>query len=141
MRAARGGPKLPVIRMWNTDMPAIVQISFRNMAPSPAAEERVRDRVAALEKFYDRIISCHVVLEEPHRHHHQGKIFHVRVELIVPGREIVVRRDPGEHHAHEDMHVAIRDAFDAVRRQLEDYVRRIDDRTKTHEEAPPPAND
>jgi ribosomal subunit interface protein len=117
-------------------MPAIVQISFRNMAPSPAAEDRVRDRVAALEKFYDRIISCHVVLEEQHRHHHQGKIFHVRVELIVPGREIVVRRDPGEHHAHEDMHVAIRDAFDATRRQLEDHVRRMDNRIKTHDEAP-----
>jgi ribosomal subunit interface protein len=115
-------------------MPATLQISFRNMDPSSACEDQVRGRVAELDKFYDRIIACHVVLEEQHRHHQQGRIFHVRVDLVVPGREIVVRRDPGEHHAHEDMHVAIRDAFDAVRRQLEDHVRRMDNQTKTHEE-------
>ena len=70
-------------------MPATLQISFRNMDPSSACEDQVRGRVAELDKFYDRIIACHVVLEEQHRHHQQGRIFHVRVDLVVPGREIV----------------------------------------------------
>ena len=115
-------------------MPATLQISYRNMESSDSIERQVRDRFAQLEKFYDRLIACHVVLEESGRHHRQGRLFHVRLELIAPGREIVVRRDPPEHHAHEDAHVAIRDAFDAARRQLEDHVRRMDNRVKAHEE-------
>lgn len=56
----------------------------------------------------------------------------MRVELIVPEREIVVRREPGEHHAHEDLHVAIRDAFDAAQRQLQDYAREMRGEVKAH---------
>jgi cold shock CspA family protein len=104
------------------------------MQSSDSVERQVRERFAQLETFYDRLIACHVVVEEGGRHRRQGRLFHIRLELIAPGREIVVRRDPPEHHAHEDAHVAIRDAFDAARRQLEDYVRRMDNRVKAHEE-------
>lgn len=114
-------------------MPATLQISYRNMEASDSVERQVRERVAQLEKFYDRLIACRVVLEQIGRHHRKGRLFDVRVELAVPGREIVATRDPSEDHAHEDAHVAIRDAFDAARRQLEDYVRRIDNRVKAHE--------
>ena len=81
-------------------------------------------------------MSCRVAVELHHRHHHQGNLFHVRVDLKVPDSEIVANREPSEHHAHEDVYVAIRDAFDAVRRQLEDYVRRRRGVVKEHE-APP----
>lgn len=108
-----------------------IQITFRGMGPSEAIEARIRERAEELERFYDRITSCRVV-ESGHRHHHKGRIYHVRIDLSVPGAEIVVDRDPAEHHAHEDCHVAIRDAFDAVRRQLEDNVRRARGQTKAH---------
>ena len=98
-----------------------VQISFRGMEPSNAVEAKIRERAAKLDRFYDRITGCRVVVESPHRHHHQGKLFHVRVDLTVPGGELAVSREPAEHHAHEDVFVAIRDAFDAVQRQLEGY--------------------
>ena len=101
-----------------------VQISFRDMEPSGAVEAKIRERVAKLERFYDRIMGCRVVVESPHRHHHQGKLFHVRVDLTVPGGEFAVTREPAERHSHEDVFVAIRDTFDAVQRQLEDYARR-----------------
>ena len=65
----------------------------------------------------------------------EGGVYHVRVDLTVPGREIVVSRDPAENHAHEDVYVAIRDAFDATRRQLEDHVREIRADVKHHEPA------
>ena len=61
-----------------------LQLSFRGMEPSAAVELKVRERVAKLERFSDRITSCRVVVESPHRRHHQGKLFHVRVDLTVP---------------------------------------------------------
>ncbi len=109
-----------------------LRIAFRNMEPPIGAEDQIRDRAAELERFFDRIIACSVVVEARHRRHHQGNLYHVRVELIVPEREIVVRRDPPEDHAHEDLHVAIRDAFDASQRQLQDHAREMRGDIKTH---------
>lgn len=110
-----------------------LKITFRNAEPSEAAEQQIHRRVAELEEFYAHIIACHVIVEAEHRHHHQGRLFHIRVDLTVPGEVVAVGRDPAAHHAHEDCHVAIRDAFDAVRRQLEDHVRRARGDVKTHE--------
>lgn len=104
-----------------------LQITIRDMPVSEALEAHIRDKVAKLSNFYDRIISCHVVVEIPHKHHHQGKHFNVRVDLSIPGHEIVVNRDH-----HEDAYVALRDAFDAARRQLEDSWRRLRRETKNH---------
>ncbi len=105
-----------------------VQISFRGMGPSPSVETQVQHRAADLLRLSDRVTACRVTLEAAHRRHHQGTIYHVRVDLAVPGGKIVVNREPCEDHAHEDMHVAVRDAFDAARRQLRDHIRRHDGR-------------
>ena len=113
-----------------------IQVVFRNMEPSAAIELAVRDRADKLEQFYEHIMSCRVVIELHHRHHHQGNLYHVRVDVKVPEAEIVASREPAEHHAHEDVYVAIRDAFNAVRRQLEDYIRRRRGVVKTHETPP-----
>jgi cold shock CspA family protein/ribosome-associated translation inhibitor RaiA len=110
-----------------------LRISFRNMDRTPEVEEAVREKVDKLEEFFDRIVGCHVVVEAPHRHHHKGNIYEVRVFITVPRRELVVNREPGFDHAHEDVRVAIRDAFDKGRRQLEDYVREMRGATKHHE--------
>ena len=110
-----------------------LELSFRNMDPSDAVEARVRERVDKLETFFGRINACRVVVEAPHRQHRKGKIYHVRIEIGVPGRTLIVDRDPGQHHAHEDVYVAIRDAFDAARRQLEDHSRKSAGKIKTHE--------
>jgi len=113
-------------------MEAPLQITFRDVASSAAVEERIRAEAAALDQCYGRIIRCRVVVEMPHRHHHQGKLFAVCVDLTVPGRELVVGREPADQHAHEDVYVAIRDAFEAARRQLENYARRERADTKHH---------
>ena len=109
-----------------------LQITFRHMDSSEAVAARIRGRVEELERFFDRIIYCRAVVDCRHPRHQQGNLFHVRVDLGVPGREIVVNRDPAAHHAHEDAHVAGRDAFDAVRRLLEDYVREERGEVKLH---------
>jgi len=110
-----------------------MQISFRGMEPSAAVEARVRERAARLERFFERIQSCRVVVEVPHRHHHQGKRYRVRIDLKVPGGELAASREPAERQAHEDVYVAMRDAFDAVQRQLANYVRRQRSVLKTPE--------
>ena len=105
-----------------------LQITLRDIKHSDALEAHIREKVDNLEEFFDRIVACRVVVELPHKHHHQGKQFNVRIDIGVPGSEIVVNRD----HA-EDVYVALRDAFDAAKRQLEDYARKIRGDAKTHE--------
>jgi len=97
---------------------------------STAIEDAVRAKAAKLDEFAGQIMGCRVVVETPHRHHEHGNQFQVRVDITVPGEEIVVNQEPPEHTAYRDtayrdIHVALRDAFDSARRQLEDYVRRV----------------
>lgn len=111
------------------------KIRFRGMEPSTSAEAAVRERLARLERFHKRITACNVVIEAPHRRGRKGSVYHVRVNIAVPGREIVVGREREENHAHEDVLVAIRDSFDAAQRQLEDVVREMSGyRVKPHPE-------
>ncbi len=113
-----------------------VQITFRGMESSAAVEESIREHVAKLDRYYDGIISCRVVLEAPHQKHHQGNLFHVSIDIKVPGSEILISRDKGDKHSHEDAHVAIRDAFLSARRRLEEYGRRQRGDVKVHPEQP-----
>ena len=103
-----------------------VQISFHGLDHSDAVEQRVREKVEKLEQFCKDIVSCRVVVEQHHKNtsnqHHKGEPFHITIKLSVPGDELVVGRDPKEVHAHEDIGVAIRDAFDSMERQLKSWV-------------------
>ena len=110
-----------------------LQISFKNLDRSPAVEAKVRDRVEELERFFGRITSCRVVVEAASRRPRQGRLYHVRADLRVPGKSIVVSQGPSQHQAHEDVYVAVRDCFDAVRRLLEDHARRRRGDVKQHE--------
>lgn len=136
-----------------------LKITFRNMPPSKAVEANIREKAAKLESFCDRIMSCRVTVEAPHRHHHKGKAYQMRIDISVPGGELVInhapkrlgaakrrtaqraekesaeRHEPGKHAAHEDIYVAIRDAFNAAGRRLQDYARRQSGSIKVHEPA------
>ncbi len=96
-----------------------VQITSRAVSLSENALACLRKRAAKLERYCDHIMGCRIMVEAPHRHKHQGILYHVRIELTVPGAHLVVRRAP-----HEDLYVAIREAFDAARRQLISFRRR-----------------
>jgi ribosome-associated translation inhibitor RaiA len=110
------------------------------MAPSPAVEAKIREEAAKLEEFYDRIMSCRVTVEIPHRYRNGAYLFHVRIDLTAPGAEIVVNHEPTLHGSiqrmgaeerskehelsapHKDVYVAIRDAFKTARRWLQEYA-------------------
>jgi cold shock CspA family protein len=113
-----------------------LQIAFRNLEHSEAIEQMVREKAAKLDEFASRIMGCRVVVEVPHRHHARGNLYQVRIDLTVPGGEIVVNREPPLHAEYRDIDVAVRDAFDAAKRQLEDYVRRQRGAVKAHDVPP-----
>ncbi len=105
-----------------------LQITLREMAHSDALEAKIRERAAKLEEFHPRIMSCRVTVEELRKHHQQGRHFQVKVDVHVPGREVVANLTH-----HEDVYVALRDAFDAAKRQLEEIVRLKRGDVKVHE--------
>lgn len=104
-----------------------LQISFHGMDRSDAMEVALRKNVQHLERFASDIMSCRVAVDVLQKHRHQGRPFGVRIDLTVPGRELVVNRVE-----HEDVYVAMRDAFDDMKRQLEDVVRQRRGQEKVH---------
>jgi len=113
-----------------------LEIAFRNMDPSDAVETRARELAEKLNRYHDRIMACRVVIEASHKHKHKGGVYHVRIDLTVPGNEIVINRESHQNKSHEDVYVAMRDAFNAAYRKLESHGERIRGKVKTHEEAP-----
>lgn len=109
-----------------------VQIVFHEVAHSPALESLIREKAGKLEVIFPQLMRCHVSIEQPHRHKQQGKAFNVRIAMHVPGGELVVNRDH-----HEDVYVALRDAFDAGRRQLEEHAQKMRGEVKHHANGQP----
>src|SRR5512138_948966 len=108
-------------------MQTALQLRWHHVDPSEALAARVREEVERLERFSDRITGCAVTLEAPSHHHRQsGAQYRVRVELSVPRGKLVVGRDPPRSKAHADLYVAIKAAFRAAQRQVEDHARRLD---------------
>ena len=100
-------------------MPTNVQITLRDLPSSEALETHIRDKFDKLFSMYPQVISTHIVIELPHRHHQQGKDFNVRVDLDVPGGEIIVNQSH-----YQDPYVAFHHAFDSMRYKLEDFFSR-----------------
>ncbi len=118
------------------------RVTFRNVPNPEALEVDIRERAAKLDTYYARIVGCRVVVEVPHRHHRGGNHYHVRIEISVPGGEVVVNHEPSLHASqqalghekltkdtepngvHRDLPTAIHEAFDVARRRLQNYARR-----------------
>ncbi len=111
-----------------------LQITFRDMKQSDAIEKAVREKAEKLNQFA-QIMSCRVVIEMINKHH-KNTLYQISIDMTVPGKEIVVSRDHGIDHSHEDVYVAIRDAFDAARRQLQDFHRISHQKVKAHDVPP-----
>jgi cold shock CspA family protein len=113
-----------------------LQIAFHNMPNDAEVESAIRVNAEWLDNYHDRIMSCRVVVDRPHLHHKEGNFYQIRIDLKVPGEELVVKREPGEHADYKKFDIMLRDAFDEMRRQLEDHVRRRRGEVKAHESQP-----
>ena len=108
-------------------------ITFRHMGHSDAVAERISERMQRLDRFPGKVTSCRVVVESPHQHKRQGQLFAIRIQAHYPGGELEVTSEGPNNHAHEDVYVAIRDAFNALERRLERVLRRQDHGAHAHE--------
>ncbi|MDG6774001.1 HPF/RaiA family ribosome-associated protein [Thiomicrorhabdus sp. ZW0627] len=113
-----------------------LQITFKDIKHSDAVEDRIKEKVKKLEQFAREIISCSVVIEAPHRKHQQGNLFSIKINLSVPGHDLVATKNSDNDHTHENMYIALRDAFGAIQRQLQDLTRKQRGKVKLHETAP-----
>jgi cold shock CspA family protein len=114
-----------------------LEITFEHIGHSEPIEARIRDEAKKLEEFYGRITSARVVVGRPQRRHVKGDTYQVRIHLTIPGAaNIVIDRDPAATGAHEDVYVAIRDAFKAARRVLQDVARERQGHVKVHQDQP-----
>jgi hypothetical protein len=127
-----------------------LQVTFRNMKHSTEIEDWIRAEAEKLETFYHRIIGCRVAVEVPHRHHKKGKPLHIRIDLTLPGKEIVIKREPvairrpllkreeaaasrpQSKSPHSDMELVIHEAFKSAARRVQDFARRQRGEVKTH---------
>lgn len=104
-----------------------VHIQFQGTASSEALRAVARGHAHKLESFAPDIMACRVTIDLEQKHKHQGRPFGVHIDLTLPGHELVVNRVQ-----HEDVYVALRDAFDNMKRQLEDVVRKRRGQEKQH---------
>jgi len=117
-----------------------LELSFNNFTPSDAVEARIRKRVQKLERYFERITSCHVWVDAIHASQAPGRSrgrlvsYAVRIELRVPGSDLAISRKPGDINAHKNIMVAIRDSFDAMERRLKEYVSKLRGVVKSHPE-------
>ena len=113
-----------------------IQITFRHMDKSEWIEQLILEKVNKLEQFADRITSCRIVVQPAGKHHRHGNLYEIHIDITLPGKEIVVTREPSQHNQDKVLSVAIGEAFDTARRQLEDHVRKIRHNVKVHESLP-----
>lgn len=104
-----------------------LQISSRKMTLSDHTVDVIKHKVKKLESFCDKIIACRIMVETPHRHKHHGSLFNISIDISVPGADLVVKKE-----ANQDIFVAIRDAFDAARRQIVQHFKRMKTKSPRH---------
>jgi ribosomal subunit interface protein len=102
-----------------------LRITFHGLSPSAAIEDSIRGHVAKLERFFDRIVGCHVTIEVPNHRHKSGRRYRVLVDVRVPRAELVAGRPPDESSSSEDVFVAIDRAFDEAVRVLQEHARML----------------
>jgi ribosomal subunit interface protein len=101
-----------------------LDITFQNSKPSETIRSEVERQAKRLEKFHDRITSCHVTVIVPTMRHRHGELFKIDICIAMPQhKDILVSKAHGDAPEHEHVMVAIKDAFAATQRQIEDAAR------------------
>ena len=103
-----------------------LEVTFQGVEKSASIEAQIQEKIAKLEKHFDRMTHARIVIAAPHRHSQKGKIYQIKVELGIPDHApIIVTHEPDVSQVHEDLAMALREVFDAARRRLDDTVGRM----------------
>lgn len=122
-------------------MPSSLEITFHGLERSEAVEERIREKFKRIETHFDRITHARVVIEAPQRRTPLPKFFHVSIDFAIPGhKDIIVKHEPDADKAHTDVMLALRDAFAAAQRQVDDFTDRLDKQARHEKVRRRPAN-
>lgn len=113
-----------------------LEITFRHELASAALEARIRKLAQRLERFSEHITRCQVIVDTASERHHQGNVFDIRIEITAPKAHISIQRARPYDPSHQDPYVALRDAFAAARRKLQDYERQLRGAVKLHHRLP-----
>jgi hypothetical protein len=131
-----------------------LQITFQNMKSSVMLEGWIREEATKLDRFYGEITACHVAIEGPHPRCKNGKPRHVRIDLTLPGKDLIIKREPvpscwpqtiGEGDnlfklhplpPHHDLHLVIHDAFKTAVRRMQEFSRCRRGNVKAREQSP-----
>jgi len=106
-----------------------LQLTFRSLEPSPALRQCIEEKAAKLDHFHDRIVACRIAVESPHRHHQHGRRFRVRIDVTVPGTELVAE-NPSDQPSAEDLYASVDSAFAVAQRVLVEHHRKAQQRAR-----------
>ena len=115
------------------------QITYRDVRSTAALDRSIRASIKRLDRYHPKILGCRIAVEAPHRSQRKGRPYRVRIDLTVPGKELVVGHHPQLSPEHQDLSVALRDAFRAARRELQDHARTRRGEVKRHRRLPLPS--
>ena len=110
-----------------------IEIAFKHVEPTDEIKALISEKTATLEKFHEGITSCHVYIRAPHQSQKTGNLYEITIEVRVPGQELVVRRHQDDQPERAHLHVAIRDAFDAMQQELKSAARKLQGDVKHHD--------
>lgn len=123
VKTRKGGHEIDDLQPKGDAMTTPIEVHFHGLDRSETVEERVREKVARLEKHFSRLSYCRVAIDAPHRHAHKKRAYLVKLELGIPSSEpLVVASEDTYNPEHEDVFAALRDAFDIARRRLDNVV-------------------
>lgn len=121
-------------------MTTALDVHFHGLEKSEAVESKVKEKVAKLQRRFGRISACRVVLEAPHRNPAKAKVFSVKIEISIPGsKPIIINHEREGASAHDDLSLAIRDAFEAATRKVDEVGNKLAGKAKAERSRRRPA--
>ncbi len=113
-----------------------LKIDYKNYEDHPDLTPLIQEQVDKLGKYFDRITSCHVVVSKPHNRRQSGSNFHIHIDLHIPGNVVAITREPERDSRHDDVGLAIRDAFKAAKKSMQSYIEKLRSDIKFHPKPP-----
>jgi len=102
-----------------------LKVDYKNFEKHPDLNPIIEEQLERLEKCFERITSCHVIISKPHKRHLNGNVYHVHIDLHIPGSVIAITREPERDGRHDDVELAVRDAFKTAKRNLQVYIEKL----------------